>query len=117
MQCLATLRFGDAVLLMRRQRNLNQAELGARTGNTAGAISRVESGQSILDAEAATRLAVALHATNEERRWLIALAAHARLERCISREQAHWPGASEVLKALTNELTTINTDERSTAPS
>ena len=103
---------------MRRQRHLNQTELAARTGNTAGAISRIEAGQSILDAEAAARLAAALVVTEEERIWLTALAAHARLERCIARERPHWPRASAVMKALENELATINTtEERSSTPS
>lgn len=118
MQCLDTLRFGDAVLLMRRQRKLNQAQLAARTGNTAGAVSRIESGLSVLDAEAAQRVASALGATEQERSWLLELAAYARLERCIRKEQAHWPGAGELMKSLDSALITINqTNERRNAPS
>jgi len=63
------------------------------------------------------RLAAGLGATQEESRWLQALAAHGRLVRCAQRELSHWAGTAAVLDTLQAALAAINDPtERRKAP-
>jgi transcriptional regulator with XRE-family HTH domain len=117
MPCLNTIRFGDAMLLLRRRARLSQTDLAQRCRFTPSAISRLEAGRSVPTVDTVERLVRALDAAEEERGWLSQLAAHARLLRCAQREQPHWEGSTSVVALLAQELMTINHPrERSEAP-
>lgn len=117
MKCLTSIRFADAVVLLRRRAGVSQTVLASQLGVTSSAISRVESGLTTPAADTVDRLAEALSAAPDERNWLAALAAHSRLEREVRRECHHWPGATSVIDCLRLQLASINAhDERRSAP-
>lgn len=108
MKCLTSIRFADAVVLLRRRAGMSQGTLASQLHVTSSAVSRIESGATTPAAPAVLRLAGALRAAPDERDWLAALAAHSRLERCVQRERPHWPGAASVIDCLSTELAAIN---------